>query len=164
MPFLIPLAIGLIAGLAGTKVMELFTTWMYGVTPEAEKRREREVQSRASFVVAAERTMRLVGVRLGEADAQRMGTAFHWALGITFGVVYWVAWLLSGWDPIALGLAVGLFMFVVIDEAANAVFGFAAPPQRFPLWTHARGLFGHIVYGLTVALVANLIFRMIFVS
>ena len=41
----------------------------------------------------------------------------------------------------------------VIDELMNPVLGFAPGPQVFPWQAHARGLGGHLVFGLTSELV-----------
>lgn len=52
-------------------------------------------------------------------------------------------------------------MFLLVDEAMNWALGFTPPPDRFPMWTHARGLVGHLVYGVAVAAVAEIIFALV---
>lgn len=158
MPVLIAGLVGLVSGFLGTKAMEPVTTAMYEAEPEADKRREKEVQPRYAYVIAAERTLGLFGVRLDEPSAQRWGSAFHYALGASWGLLYVLVGAVTEWNPIALGLGMGLVMFLLVDEAMNWVLGFSPPPDRFPMWTHARGLVGHLVYGLAVALVAEGLF------
>lgn len=156
MPILLAL-IGLVSGFIGTKVMEPVTTKMLELEPERDRRREKEIQPKAAYVVAAERAAVLFGRRLEEKAAQRLGTYLHYGLGASWGLIYVIARALTGWNPVALGLGIGLVMFALVDEALNTALGFAAAPQRFPLWTHARGLVGHLVYGGAVALVAELL-------
>lgn len=147
--------VGLISGLAGTKAMELATTKMYEAQSEEDKRREKRVQPKYASVVAAERTAGLFGARLDDQRAQRLGTWFHYGLGVSWGVIYLIVRALTGWHPLAVGLGIGLTMFLLIDEAMNTALGFAASPDRYPLATHMRGLVGHLVYGLVVAVAAE---------
>jgi hypothetical protein len=147
--------VGLVSGLVATKAMEPVTTKLYELESEEDKRREREVQPRTSFVVAAERTARAVGVELDEERAKRLGALFHYALGASGGTLYLLLRATTRLHPIAVGTAVGLGMFAGIDEVANTAFGFTAPPHRFPLSAHARGLVGHLAYGLALAAAAE---------
>jgi uncharacterized membrane protein YagU involved in acid resistance len=158
MPVLIAGIVGLVSGFIGTKAMEPVTTAMYNAESAADKRREKEAQPKYAYVVAAERTLGLFGVSLDERGAQRWGSYFHYALGASWGLIYVIVRALTEWHPMALGLGMGLVMFLLVDEAMNWVFGFSPPPDRFPMWTHARGLVGHLVYGLAVALVAEGLF------
>jgi xanthosine utilization system XapX-like protein len=150
--------VGLLSGLVATKVMDLVTTVMYNAQSQADKDREKQAQSKPAFVVAAERTLGLFGVRLTEKSAQSWGSSFHWALGATGGAVYVILRAVTEWGPPALALAVGLGMFLIVDEAMNWVFGFSAPPDKYPLATHARGLVGHVAYGAAIAGVAEATF------
>lgn len=46
------------------------------------------------------------------------------------------------------GLAFGLAFFLLVDALADTALGLAKPPQAYPWQTHARGLAGHLVFGL----------------
>lgn len=153
--------IGLVSGFLGTKAMEPVTTAMYEAEPEADKRREKQVQPKYAYVVAAEKTLGLFGARLDDRAAERWGSYFHYALGASWGLVYVIVRAITEWNPVALGLGMGLVMFLLVDEAMNWAFKFSPPPDRFPLWTHARGLVGHLVYGLAVAAVAEGLFWLV---
>jgi uncharacterized membrane protein YagU involved in acid resistance len=161
MPVLIAGIVGLVSGYLGTKAMEPVTTAMYNAQSEADKRREKEVQPKYAFVVAAERTLGLFGVRLSDKAAQTWGSYFHYALGASWGLIYVAARAITGWHPIALGLGMGLVMFLLVDEGMNWLFKFSPPPDRFPISTHARGLIGHLVYGVAVAAVAEILFWLV---
>lgn len=149
--------VGVLSGLVATKIMDLVTAVIYNAQSQADKDREKQVQPKAAFVVAAERTLGLFGVRLTEKSARSWGSYFHWALGASGGLIYVVLRALTGWDPLVLGLAVGLGIFLIVDEAMNWVFGFSEPPARYPLSTHARGLVGHLAYGAAIAGVAEIL-------
>lgn len=153
--------VGLLSGYLGTKAMEPVTTAMYNAEPQADKDREKQVQPKTAYVVAAERTFGLFGTRLDEEGAKRWGSYFHYALGASWGLIYVIVRALTGWNPVVLGLGLGVVMFLLVDEAMNWALGFTPPPDRFPMWTHARGLVGHLVYGVAVAAVAEIIFALV---
>jgi uncharacterized membrane protein YagU involved in acid resistance len=153
--------IGLISGYVGTKAMEPVTTKLYGMESAADKAREKIVQPKTSFVVAAEKVAGLLGRRLDDTQASRLGGWFHYALGASWGLVYVIVRALTGWHPLALGLGLGVAMFLLVDEGANTVFRFTAPPDRFPAAAHLRGFIGHLVYGLGLAVAAEILFWLV---
>lgn len=153
--------VGLLSGFLGTKAMEPVTTAMYNAESAADKAREKRVQPKYAYVVAAERTFGLFGARLDEQSAQRWGSYFHYALGASWGLIYVIVRALTGWNPLILGLGLGLVMFLLVDEAMNWALGFSPPPDRFPMSTHVRGLVGHLVYGVAVAAVAEILFWLV---
>ena len=53
------------------------------------------------------------------------------------------------------GLLFGLGMFLVEDEALNTILGTAAPPRRYPLQAHARGLISHLILGVVTEAVLS---------
>jgi uncharacterized membrane protein YagU involved in acid resistance len=52
----------------------------------------------------------------------------------------------------ARGLAFGAAFFLIVDEVLNTALRLTPPPRAFPWQTHARGLGGHIAYGMTTEL------------
>jgi len=140
---------GALAGAVGTWVMERVTTYLYEHEESAARRREDEVrQGKHAFAVAAEKTAGLTGVRLSEAQQQQLGMAFHWGLGLGAGAAYGVLRRHIGWLDSGQGAVFGLLFFLLIDEAMNTALSLTPPPQAFPWQAHARGLAGHLVYGL----------------
>ena len=154
------IGIGLIAGYAGTKAMTPVTTKLYEWESEEDRRREQAAQAEPAYNVAARKTAAAVGVQLSEDQQQTAGMALHWGLGLGWGVVTTLLRRATGLNPMATGLLSGLAMFVLVDEGANTVFGFAAPPRSYPLATHVRGLVGHLVYGLGTAVAAETIYAL----
>jgi hypothetical protein len=139
---------GALAGALATWLMGKLTTYLYERQGGAVMTRERRVQPKTAYTVAAERTARLAGAALSEEQAVRAGIALHWALGIGAGALYGaLRRRLRGVDW-GRGLGFGLAFFVIVDEALNWILGFTAPPTAFPWQTHGRGLAGHVAYGV----------------
>lgn len=88
--------VGLLSGFLGTKAMEPVTTAFYNAQSQADKDREKRVQPKPAFVVAAEKTLGLFGTRLDEESAKRWGSYFHYALGASWGLVYVIVRALTG--------------------------------------------------------------------
>ena len=78
------------------------------------------------------------------------GQALHWATGIGAGALYGVA--RKRWPAVAgaAGLPFGAAFYLVVDEVMNPALGFTPGPTAFPWQTHARGLGGHLVFGLAL--------------
>lgn len=144
---------GAISGAAATWMMGQATTWMYEQEGEQAKARENRARGdRTAYEIAAERTASAVGATLSKEQRSRTGTALHWATGIAAGATYAV--FRKRW-PIAAtarGLPFGTGFYIAMDEVLNPVLGLTPGPQAFPWQTHARGLGGHLVFGLTTEL------------
>lgn len=140
---------GALAGALATWVMGYATGYLY--EHEAEEAREAEDEARGgrtAYGVAAEKAAGAVGRELGEDERARYGSALHWALGAGAGAVYGA---LRGRLPGAEagnGLLFGAGFWAVVDEAGNTALGLTPGPGAFPWQTHARGLAGHLVFGL----------------
>ena len=145
---------GVIAGAVATWVMGQATTWMY----EHEKREARDREDRArggltAYERAAEKAAGLANVELSKERRSQVGSAIHWATGIGAGVAY--AILRRQWQgaSVAKGLPFGTAFFLTVDELLNPLLGFTPGPDAFPWQAHARGLGGHVVFGVTSELV-----------
>jgi len=142
-------ALGALAGAAGTWVMGRATTYMYEHEDETARREEEAARNgKTSYVIAAEKSAALLGKDLDEAQSARLGSAIHWALGIGAGALYgFLKHRVPGVDS-GQGTAFASAFWLVMDEGANAALGLTPPPQEFPWQAHARGLGGHLVFGL----------------
>ncbi len=140
---------GVLTGVAATWVMERVTEYLYEHEDPAARRREDQArQGKHAFAVAAEKTAGLTGVHLSEAQQRKLGMTYHWGVGLGAGALYAVLRRRVGWLDRGQGAAFGLLFFVLVDEAMNAAMGLTPPPQDFPWQAHARGLAGHLVYGV----------------
>lgn len=140
---------GAAAGVAATWVMGKVTTALYERESAAARRREDEArEGRTAYGVAAERTAAMLGREIGEDQRARYGSAIHWALGAGAGAAYGAARGRIPGAGLANGLLFGAAFWAVIDEGANVALGLTPGPTRFPWQTHARGLAGHLVFGV----------------
>ena len=89
-----------------------------------------------------------VGGELAPPQPHLAGVAVHYALGIGPGALYGALRNRVPGLGAGRGLLYGLGLFLVQDEAINAVTGLAADPRRYPWQAHARGLIAHLALGL----------------
>lgn len=140
---------GALAGAAATWAMGPVTTYLY--EHEAKEARKAEDEARGNktaYGVAAEKAAGAVGAELSEEQLQQTGAAIHWVLGTAAGAVYGVLRdRVPGVDKGA-GLFFGAAFWLVIDEGANYALRLTPGPTAFPWQTHARGLAGHLVFGV----------------
>lgn len=140
---------GALAGAAATWVMGRVTTLLYEHEDEAARAREDEARGgETAFAAAAGKAADLAGREISEEQQQAAGSALHWGLGVGAGAAYG---LLRHRVPKAdwgQGAGFGLAFWLVVDEAINPVLGLTPGPGAFPWQAHARGLVGHLVFGV----------------
>lgn len=143
------LALGVAAGLTATWAMNQATTYLYEhEDPEARARENEARGDRTSYEAAADEIAAAAGVDLTPERRRALGSGLHWALGGAAGGAYALMrryWPAAGKGQ---GLLFGTAFFGLVDEGANTALGFTPGPGAFPWQAHARGLAGHLVYGL----------------
>lgn len=140
---------GAIAGAVATWTLDRVTTWMYEREPQAARHREDRVrQGRTAYETAAERVAQALGRRLDVDQRRQLGTAIHWALGIGAGIAYTAFGRRFPGARRAGGVAFGTAFWAAVDEGLVSLLGLAPRPPAFPWETHARGLAGHVAFGL----------------
>ncbi|MQA91269.1 MAG: DUF1440 domain-containing protein [Gemmatimonas sp.] len=144
------LARSALAGAAATWAMGPVTTYLY--EHESKQARNAEDEARAgktAYDTAAEKAAGILGQEVSEEQRRRAGSAIHWALGTGAGAAYGVLRnRLPGAEACA-GLLFGTAFWLVIDEVGNYALRLTPAPTAFPWQTHARGLVGHLVFGVT---------------
>jgi hypothetical protein len=137
---------GAVAGAAATWLMDVATTALYERQPEEVTKRENDARGgKAAYEIAAEKA---AGPgRLNEEQRKRAGSAIHWTLGVSSGVMYGAMRHAIPRMGVGSGLAYGAAFWLLMDEAALTLLGLTPPPRAFPWQTHARGLAGHLVMG-----------------
>jgi hypothetical protein len=144
------MAFGALAGAAATWVMDKATTVMYEREGEEARRREDEARGdKTAYGVAAEKAAHVAGRELSQKQRQRYGSGVHWALGAGVGALYGAMRPRVPWASLGFGTLYGVLFWLIVDEGANTALGLTPPPGEFPWETHARGLGGHLVYGVT---------------
>lgn len=148
-PLAADLVKGAIAGAAATWIMGQATSYLYErEDPVAREREDDARDGKTAYGVAAEKGAALVGRELGDEERQQLGSGIHWALGIGTGALYGA---LRGRVPgvgSGFGLTFGTAFWAVVDEGANVALGLTPGPGEFPWEAHARGLAGHLVFGV----------------
>jgi uncharacterized membrane protein YagU involved in acid resistance len=143
------LTLGILAGVAATWVLDRATTMMYERQDEEATKREQEVMGgETAYGVAAEKAAGLAGRELSEKQRQRYGAAVHWALGAGAGALYGALRSRTSWARLGFGSLYGVLFWLLVDEGANTLLRLTPPPQEFPWESHARGLAGHLAYGV----------------
>lgn len=140
---------GALAGVAATWAMGPVTTYLY--EHESKEARETEDEARGNqtaYGVAAEKAADAVGVELSEDQRKQAGAAIHWVLGAGAGAAYGVLRNRLPGVGAAGGLLFGTAFWLAIDEGANYALRLTPGPTAFPWQTHARGLAGHLVFGV----------------
>jgi hypothetical protein len=141
---------GAVAGLAATWVMDRVTTLAYEREDPRKRRQEDKARGgKTAYDIAATKAGALVGQKLSERQLATLGKGLHWGIGVGAGAAYGVLrhrMRASRWGS---GVAFGTAFWATIDEGANTLLGLTPAPNAFPLQTHARGLAGHIAFGLT---------------
>lgn len=155
------LAIGLVSGLVATKVTGFAQEALYRPMPESVKEQEERVRPGPPPKVAAEKTAERLGVRLEGKRLETAASVVHYGLGAVWGPVYGLLRRHSGMSAPGAGFVTGASMSLIVDEALTPVFGFSAPNRDYPPITHLRGLLGHLVYGATVAVTAEVLYRLV---
>lgn len=143
------LARGALAGVAATWIMGQATSYLYEhESGEAREAEDEAREGRTAYGAAAEKVAGVTGRELSDEERQRAGMALHWVLGAGAGAVYGaMRHRLPGAD-LGAGLLFGTAFWAVVDEGANTALGLTPPPAAFPWQTHARGLAGHLVFGV----------------
>jgi hypothetical protein len=140
---------GALAGAFATWVMGYATTYLYEAENEEARKREDEArEGKTAYGVAAEKAVAAAGQELSEEQRQKVGSAIHWALGVGTGAVYGALRHRVPGANAANGLLFGTAFWAVVDEGANVALGLTPGPPAFPWQAHARGLAGHLVFGL----------------
>lgn len=154
-------AVAAAAGLVASKVMSPATSKLYEFQTEEAKKQEQDASYGVAYNVAARKTAEAVGVDLGDEQVTKAGTALHYLLGVGWAPAYMWLRRSRGWSPWGAGMAAGASMYVLVDEVANPLLKFTPPPREYPLVTHLRGLAGHFVYGMALAVTVETGWRLL---
>jgi hypothetical protein len=147
---------GALAGVAATWAMGPVTSYLYEHESKQARQAEDEARgNKSAYGVAAEKAADAVGVELSEDQRKQAGMVIHWALGAGAGAAYGILRnRVPGMDA-AGGLLFGTAFWLAIDEGANYALRLTPGPAAFPWQTHARGLAGHLVFGVAAHAALN---------
>lgn len=152
---------GAIAGAAGVWLMDKVSTYLYQwESPETMKAEESaRVEGKDPASVAAGRLADAIGAEPTKEQAAAAASGVHYALGVVPGAVYGALRPHLGLVGSGRGLAYGLALFLLNDEAIGPALGLASGPGSYPWQAHARGLAAHLVLGVTTDAVLDVLDR-----
>jgi hypothetical protein len=153
---------GALAGAGAGWLMSRVTTLLSERQDPAARHRETEaLGGKLAYEVAAQKAARLMGRELVDERARTLGRRLHQALAVGGGAVYGAVRARRRRMGVGAGLLFGLGFFVLVDELANMALGFTPGPRAFPWQAHARGLAGHLTYGLATEAELRLLDRVL---
>ncbi len=146
-------ALGALAGVAATAAMGPLTTYLAKRQPESAKRQEKAVAERLGApptVKVAEKAAAAVGTSLPARRRPLAGNVVHYGFGTFWGAA--LGALAARWRtlPPGTGVALGILLWMSIDEGALPALGLAGKAREYPRETHVRGLAGHLLYGVVL--------------
>ena len=143
------IATGAAAGAEATLAMGGVTSALYAREDRSARRREERARGgKSAYEIAAERAAGLVGLELSSEQEAKAGTLIHYGIGMASTALYAAVRRRIPAPGVARGLGFGATLWLVADEGANPLLGLTPGPGSFPWQAHARGLVGHLVFGL----------------
>jgi uncharacterized membrane protein YagU involved in acid resistance len=147
---------GALAGTVATLVMSQVTAVLYEREGRATRRRENRARGGSDTnTIAARKAARLFGADLTDEQAANAGAVAHHAIGAGAGAAYAVVRRQIPAPAVVRGLGFGAALWLVADEIGNPALGITPGPAAFPWQAHARGLAGHLVFGLVTEAVLS---------
>lgn len=94
---------GAVAGILATYAMEKFSAFVYGHQSAGTRKAEDELRKEMPTAVLARKVWATAGWRLERQQAEKAGTAIHWAFGALWGPVTAISSREWDWNPVASG-------------------------------------------------------------
>jgi hypothetical protein len=145
-------AMGALAGAAAIWVMDR-VDWFMFMHEDPEARRQTQAvrpEGKDPAHVMAGQAAHAMGKEFSNPQQNPAGLAVHYGLGTMPGALYGTMRDRVGGIGAARGIAYGLGLFLLQDEALGAIGGTAARPGQYPWQAHARGFVSHVVYGFVL--------------
>ena len=145
------LVIGVAAGYAASRCMDIATSAFYERQSDASKAREEQVFPGGAIIAAGRDMAMMMKIDADEGQIERLGLIAHRGVAVLYGAV--AASLVGiGVRPFRAGVLTAGAAFVLVDEALNAV-QLEPSPLDFPIEAHLRGLVGHATFGVVLGAV-----------
>jgi hypothetical protein len=155
------LAIGCTAGLVATRITDYVQKLLWELTPASERAKEPKTLEGSSAKSAARLLIEKNDLEPTEDNLVRGKVIIHYALGLAWGPLYCLLRRGSGMTPAGAGASSGITLSLIVDETLSPVLGITPPDRMFPVSAHLRGFVTHLAWGLTAALVAETIHKIV---
>ncbi|QEH38426.1 hypothetical protein OJF2_70270 [Aquisphaera giovannonii] len=140
---------GAVAGAVATTAMSAVTGAIYAQEGRLDRWREDWARGgRFEHEAAASKAAEFLGYDLTREQEKAAGTALHYGVGVGSAAIYGAFRHHIPVPSAIRGLGFGAALWLLLDEGAMPALGVTPGPKAFPRATHARGLAGHLVYGL----------------
>ncbi len=135
---------GMIGGIAGALVMELFQAGLQKATGQKSSEGE------PATVKAANRmSVAATDEPVAEDNKNLAGEMVHYAMGAGSGMVYGLAAEVLPKSSAGYGALFGAALWMLADEVGVPAAGLAKGPDETPVAQQASALAAHLVYGVT---------------
>ncbi len=157
------LVVGLVGGLAASWTMDRFQeAWFAVATPNqgsdnAEGTPQQSDDENATVKAGSAISETLLHHSLTPSEKKLAGSAVHYAVGATSGMVYGVSAEFFPEVTLCFGTAFGSVFWLTVDEGMVPLLGLAKGPTEYPLSTHIYAFASHLVFGATVEGVRRLL-------
>jgi uncharacterized membrane protein YagU involved in acid resistance len=151
--------VSFLGGFIATKIMEKVAMKLYMMEPEDVRKKEDAVRPGPPFEIAARKTAALFNKELNDEQLKKTGMAFHYGLGLGWAPLYAIIKHTTHSVPWLNGLITGASLSLIVDEGLTPALGYSAPNRQYPWQTHLRAFAAHLVYGLTVAGVYEVLYN-----
>lgn len=145
-------ALGALAGAAGVFALDRVVWFLWN--RESPGNLAREIAARPGGMdpahVLTHRTAAKLGIPLERRQPHPAAIGLHYAFGM-LPAAAWAALRPAKYrNRGGTGAALGLALFVFQDEWLNRVLKSAGPMRAYPWQAHARGVVGHLAYGVAM--------------
>ena len=144
------LALGIVAGLAGTALMTGYQELVGRLRGGADEKAPRRWGDAPAPAQVGKKIADAVEKKVTLADAPKLTNTVHWAYGTSWGAAYGLAEGTFSSRPLSHGLGFGSFVWG-FSYATMVPLGIFEPPWKYPPKELAIDLSYHLVYGLGVA-------------
>lgn len=148
---------GALGGLAGAFAMNQFQALVSAVSKSQEQPQPENQDEDATIKTARALSRELFHHELTKEETKWAGPLVHYSMGKVMGAAYGAV---AEKFPVAgagLGTAYGALVWLLADEIAVPLFGFAKGPEEYPLSSHVNALASHLVYGFITGLTRKLL-------
>lgn len=145
-------AAGAVAGALGVFALDRVTWFLWN--RESPANLAREIAARPDGMdpahVLTHRTAAALGLPLERRQPHPAAIGLHYAFGMLPAAAYAALRPARLRDRGRTGALLGLALFVFQDELLNRVLKSAGPARAYPWQAHARGVVGHLAYGVAM--------------
>ena len=146
----------LFVGFVATQVLDVVSHLLYvGLDKQIIADEERARGNKQAFEVAVQKIAAIFGRELTESEMKFWGWKFHRSFGMAGALQFMQLRKAIPAVGYGYGIPYGIAFWALADEFGIWAAGLVPGPQKFSWQSHARGLVGHMVWGMAAELTAR---------